>query len=56
MLDIIESNYQVLSNGLYHQVNQLTLTHISKSFNFNKIMFIKKIFYEKSLAKVKKKF
>lgn len=37
MLDIIESNYRVLSNGLYHQVNQLTLTNISKSF----------IFYEK---------
>lgn len=24
MLDIIESNYKILSNGLYHQVNQLT--------------------------------
>jgi hypothetical protein len=37
ILDIIESNYRVLSNGLYHQVNHLTLNNISKSF----------IFYEK---------
>ena len=37
ILDIIESNYKILSNGLYHQVNHLTLNHISKSF----------IFYEK---------
>lgn len=42
MLDIIESNYQVLSNGLYHQVNQLTLTNISKSF----------IFYEKLILDI----
>ena len=34
MLDFIESNYRVLSNGLYHQVNQLTPTNISKSFIF----------------------
>jgi hypothetical protein len=37
ILDIIQSNYQIFSNGLYHQVNQLTLNNISKSF----------IFYEK---------
>jgi len=37
MLDIIESNYKILSNGLYHQVNHLTRNNISKSF----------IFYEK---------
>ena len=36
MADIIESNYRVLSNGLYHQVNQLTLTNISKSCIFSK--------------------
>jgi hypothetical protein len=32
MLDILESNYKRLSNGLYHQVNHLTLNTISKSF------------------------
>lgn len=37
ILDVIESNYKILSNGLYHQVNHLTLNNISKSF----------IFYEK---------
>lgn len=37
MVDLIESNYKVLANGVYYQVNQLTLTNIFKSF----------IFYEK---------
>ena len=37
ILDIIESNSKILFTGLYHQVNQLTLNNISKSF----------IFYEK---------
>ena len=37
ILDVIESDYKILSNGLYHQVNHLTLNNISKSF----------IFYEK---------
>jgi hypothetical protein len=34
MLDFIESNYQVLSNRLYNQVNHLTFINISKSFIF----------------------
>ena len=37
ILDVIESDYKIFSNGLYHQVNHLTLNNISKSF----------IFYEK---------
>jgi hypothetical protein len=35
LLDLIESNYRVLTNRLYHQVNKLTLTNISKSFIFS---------------------
>jgi hypothetical protein len=42
ILDIIESNYKILSNGLYYQVNNLTLSNISKSF----------IFYEKLILDI----
>ena len=36
LLDLIESNYRVLSNKVYHQVNQLTLNNIYKYFIFYK--------------------
>ena len=42
ILDVIESDYKILSNGFYHQVNHLTLNNISKSF----------IFYEKLILDI----